>query len=202
MSCRDTIPALLARWRSGDREALTALIERELSWIRSLARRRLGRLLRGKAETDDFVQDLLVRVLATKPGPDLLDEDGFRALLATILENVLRDQHDRFTAAKRAAGRERRLLSASAGQPPAEVARPSEMAQLREWEDWIHRGMEQLAPEDRDLLRFRQWMGLSHSEIGGRMGISEDAARMRFARALARLAGEVQKLKAGREPRP
>jgi DNA-directed RNA polymerase specialized sigma24 family protein len=43
----------------------------------------------------------------------------------------------------------------------------------------------------------RQWDGLSFGDVGERLGIAEDAARMRFQRALGRLARLVQRLRAG-----
>jgi DNA-directed RNA polymerase specialized sigma24 family protein len=43
----------------------------------------------------------------------------------------------------------------------------------------------------------RQWQGLSFADTGQKLGIAEDAARMRFQRALARLAQVVKRIQQG-----
>ena len=51
---------------------------------------------------------------------------------------------------------------------------------------------------DREVILLREWENHSFAEIGGQLGITEDAARMRFHRALARLAEKIQLLRGGR----
>jgi RNA polymerase sigma-70 factor (ECF subfamily) len=196
----DTVE-LLRKWHQGDRKALDRLVERDLPWIEARVRYRLGPHLRAKAETADFVQDTLAEVLAYAPRFVLASRAQFRALVARILENVLRDQNDRFRACRRALHRERPLppdtqLALDAPRDP--VTRPSEAAQEREWEGWVRLALELLDPPDRDLIILKQWDALSFVEIGNALGVSEDAARMRYHRALARLAGEIQALRSGK----
>ena len=196
----DTVE-LLRKWHQGDSEALEALVERDLPWIHSHVRRRLGALLKAKAETQDFVQEVIVEFL--KYGPRFLvsNRRHFRALLARIAENVLRGQYDRFTAQRRQLHRERPLPGDSVidldGSLDA-VQRPSQVAEELEWQALVRFALELLQSEDRDLIVMREWEGCSFAEIGSRLDIKEDAARMRFHRALARLAECVQRVREGR----
>ncbi len=192
---------LLERWHAGDRSALDILLERDLPWIREQVRRRLGPLLRARAETDDYLDEAVVDVLRYAPRFLISDRAQFRALLARIVENTLRDESDRWHACRRALHRERPLpgdsaltLHAAAGAPP----RPSEVAQKEEWEGWVRLGLEFLDTDDRQVILMRNWDDLPFAEIAARLAVSEDAARMRFHRAVAHLAARVTDLRAGR----
>ena len=55
-----------------------------------------------KVESSDIVQDAALQFLKYGPRFILSDEEKFRALLVRIVENVLRDKHDWFSARRRA----------------------------------------------------------------------------------------------------
>jgi len=61
----------------------------------------------------------------------------------------------------------------------------------------VQLALELLADGDREIILLRQWEGLPFATVGEQLGIAEDAARMRFERALARLARTVQQLRSG-----
>jgi len=193
--------ALLRRWHRGDREALNALLEQNLPFIRNYLRKRLGPALRRKGESMDFVQDAMVEFLRYGPRFELAGAAPFRALMVKIIENVLRDKHDWFTARRRDLHRERPLPEGSVlGLQPSlgSVTRPSEAAQHREEEGWIRLGLELLEPRDRDVIHLRIFAKASFKEIGDHFGLDQVAARARFLRALPRLARIVEDLRAGR----
>ncbi|MEW6746640.1 MAG: sigma-70 family RNA polymerase sigma factor [Planctomycetota bacterium] len=191
---------LLERWCAGDSEALEALLNRHLGWVREQVERRIGGGLRRKTDTDDVVQEVVVRVLKYGPRFVVGSTGQFRSLLGRIVENVLRDQHDLFNAACRAADREESLpgdsvlLLRMSGDP---VTTPSQVACRRERIDWLRLGMELLDFEERQVLGLRHWLGLSYAEIAERIGVQEDAARMRFNRALVHLARKLRDLRGG-----
>ena len=54
---------------------------------------------------------------------------------------------------------------------------------------------ELLDEEDRELVLLRQWDGLEFAVLGERLGVSTDAARMRFQRAVGRLAQTLERLR-------
>ena len=192
--------SLLRRWHAGDAKALDELIERDLPWIRNIVSKRLGPLLRARGETEDYVQDAMVRALNYGPSFLVSDQEQFRALLARIIENTLRDQYDFHAAEKR--GAKKQVVKAPDSvitlDPPAPtVQRPSKLADGREQEAFVRLALELLDPEDRKVILFREWEELGFPEVAARLGITESGARMRFNRALPKLAEKVRLLRSG-----
>ncbi len=189
------------QWKSGDRRALGALLDEHLSWISERVHHRLGEKLRRKEETCDLVQDALVQFLRYGPRIVLSDGRQFRALLARIAENVLRDKHDWFTAQRRAIARERPLPSdtlLNLDLPRSKIETPSKAAARNEREGWVRLGVELLEPADRELIVMRDWQKLEFSLIGEKLTISGDAARMRYRTALCKLSAKVGALRRGK----
>lgn len=181
---------LLQRWHRGDRAAVEALIHRDLPWIRDFVSARLGPLLRARAETQDYLQDAMLEVLTWCPRFLTDDRQRFRALLAKIIENRLRDAHDHHGAAKRSPAVERALPDDSVldlDAPRRDAPRPDVDAERHERDAWVRLAIELLDPEDRRVVLLRQWQELEFEAIGQQLGISADAARFRFQRALPRL---------------
>lgn len=194
----DETRILLQRWHGGDREAIDALVARDLPWIREFVARRLGPLLRGRGETLDYVHDALIDVLAYVPRFVTGDRANFRALLARMLENHLRDAHDHHAAAKRSPLRERPMPSDSVldlDQRQQGVPQPSSVAAQNEYAAWVRLAIELLDREDRQVLLLREWHGLDFAAIAEHLGIQENAARMRFQRALPKLAKKLEAIR-------
>lgn len=98
------------------------------------------------------------------------------------------------------AARERPLPSDSVivlDPPRSSVSTPSQEVQRVEEEAWVRFALEILSPDTRKLIVLREWDRLSFAEIGAQSGVSEAAARMRYHRALLRLAAVVVRLKSG-----
>lgn len=191
---------LLRRWHSGDASALHDLLARDLPWIRERVGQRLGPLLSRVGETDDYVQDAMVNVLEYGPRFTLSDRAAFRGLLVRLIENVLRDRIDYHSAKRRSHERVRSLhgdtvLDLDPPQDPGK--RPSVVAQQNEEIAWLRLGIDLLEPDDRTVVLMRQWDGLSFDEIGAHFGVTDGAARMRFHRALHRLAERLGRLRRG-----
>ncbi len=186
---------LLRRWHAGDAAALGELVRRDLPWIRAQVQNRLGPGLRGKAETGDIVQEAMVQVLRDGPQFVVSDHQQFRALVAAIVENVLRRQHRADHQQRRDVSREQELPTA--GVLDLDGTSPSQAAMRSEDAAWLELGIELLGPSDRDVVVLRQWDGLAFSEVGERLGISSDHARSRFRRALAKLAPLMRRLRGG-----
>ena len=110
----------------------------------------------------------------------------------------MRNQHDWFTARRREFAKERPLPTSTviALDPPKEgVKTPSVSVARHEEEAWVRLALELLNPDDKEVLILRQWDKLSFKEIGERLGIEANAARMRTSRALRRLTDEITKLR-------
>ena len=192
--------SLLERLRAGDRSALEALLERDLDWIRGQVRRRLGRALRQKLDSGDVVQEAMVEFLRHGPPFLLSDQEQFRRLAARVVENVIGHQYEWFTAQRREARREGPLPAEDVLDLDARRradARPSVAAARRERETCVRLALELLEAQDREAILLREWEGCSLARMGERLGITEDAARMRYNRAVRRLARKVRQLGRG-----
>lgn len=191
----------LKKWSRGDSDGVEALLERHLPWIRNHVRKRLGPVLRQKAETEDFVQNAVIEFLRYGPKILLSSEDHFRALLVRIVENTIRNQNKWFCAQRRRMSRERPIASDTVlclDPPDSDVPTPSRLAARNEDEAWVRLALEFLDAADRDVIVLRQWERLSFPEIGERMDISADAARMRHNSAIGRLGKIIWKLRYGK----
>ena len=196
----DPISTYFREGCKGDRRAMEKLLERHLDWIERFAHRKLSPLLRAKTETGDIVQDALVQFLRHGPRFTISNDRQLRALLARIVENVLHDKYDWFTALRRTVAKERPLppdtvlnLAPSEGTGRT----PSQIVHKNEQEAWVRLGLELLEPEDRRVLILRDWDGLTYIEIGEQLKVSEFAARRRYLRSLGLLAKTVKFLRAG-----
>jgi len=59
--------------------------------------------------------------------------------------------------------------------------------QRERMEESVAAALRKMPDEDRELLIFRHWKGMSHAEIAEVLGISEQAARVRYHRAKERI---------------
>ena len=192
---------LLLRWHQGDSAALAALVEEHTPFIERLVRQRLGQQLRQRFDTQDIVQTTLLEVLKDGPRFVVSDRAHLRALLGRMVENVLRGKADHARAAKRDV---RRDAQAPAGETilyldaqPGSGPTPSQAASADETRAWVRLALEMLDPDDRNVVLWREYQDLPFAEIAARLQVGEDAARMRFNRALPKLAKKLEQLKRG-----
>lgn len=194
----DETLVLLQRLHGGDEAALHALLARDLEWLREHVHRRLGRQLRAQGDTQDFVQEAALRALRHGPRFLISDRRRFRALLGRIVENVLCDAADYQGAARRGGGAQRAQGTAvPLDDLAASLTSPSQAAARGEEAGWLEVALELLAPEDRQIVRLREWDRMPFEEIAAKMALTPDAARMRFQRAVQRLAKKVSALQRG-----
>jgi RNA polymerase sigma factor (sigma-70 family) len=191
---------LLARWHAGDLGALEPLIALHLPWIRRYASARMGQDLRAFESSEDVVQHALTSFLQHGPAFVPENEAQFRGLIARVVLNRLHDLRDYAMAAKRDRARERSLPSSGISRIGAFA--PSGDGPMRAAEDNEMRGfvaiaMQLIEPDERHLIRLREWEGREFADIGRELGISRDAARMRFNQAIARLGKQVKRLHSG-----
>ncbi len=177
---------LLARARAGDPVAVEQLVRGQLDWLRSKVRRRLDRGLRADCESLDVVQDAVLQLLQSNALRTLRDEEHLRALLQRIVGGDLIDMR------RRRSSRQLDYHAVVAGQRT--VSRPSEHALRAERRVLLQRALARLSAADREVLELRVWEQLAFRDIGERLGCTEDSARMRCHRALARLADAAEAL--------
>ena len=192
MGAPDQTVHQLKAWFDGDLDALDRLLRENLDWMQLYARRELDPALRRRVDSVDLVQEGVARILARGPRYAPRSREEFRALLARVLQGAVGDQRDRERAAKRDVRKDRNLPSQGLSRfaPEGHVGgRPESALEREERHEEVHRALARLAPEDAEVLRLRQFEDLSFAEVAERMGLeSPDTARMRFHRALPRLA--------------
>jgi RNA polymerase sigma factor (sigma-70 family) len=187
-------------WDKRGKRELELILERHLPWIQSYVHRKLGAFPRNKADTGDIVQNALVEFIRNGPRFRLSNERQLRALLCRIVENVLCNMYDWFTAHRRAMARERPLppdVLLNLDPPASQVDSPSQIARNHEREAWIRMSLELLDPEERRVILYRTWENHSFSEIGKRLGVSKGTARTRFLKSLNKLQETAQTMMKG-----
>jgi RNA polymerase sigma factor (sigma-70 family) len=137
--------------------------------------RYLNRRLHDPERAEELTQDVFAAAAVGLPdesagGPPAL------AWLYTVAKR-------RFADEARRRGRESRLIALlRAGRPPEYG--PSLTADLRE-------ALEDLPEGQKNVVVLKLLRGLSFAEIGNELGLSEDAAKMRFVRALRELRADL-----------
>jgi RNA polymerase sigma-70 factor (ECF subfamily) len=187
-----------ARRRGADRERL---LESFRNYLRLLARTGIDASLQGKADPSDVVQEALLKAHQSFDQFRGQSEAELAAWLRQILRNVLHDLLRRYQAAgQRQVSRERPLeevLDASsaalnrllAGPGPT----PSESAERRELGVVLADALAELSGDHREVLVLRSLEEREWPEVARRMGRSEGAVRMLWARALKQLKPLIEK---------
>ena len=176
---------LLERVRAGDTTALNLLIQRYLPRLSRWASGRLPRWARDMSDTDDLVQDTLVRAVGNLDHFEARGEGALQAYLRSAIMNRIRDEIRRRSRAPVAAPLDTALPGR--GQSPLEQAIGHEL--LERYDQALSR----LDEESREAVIARLEMGCAYAEIAEALGKpSPDAARMTVSRALVRLAEEMR----------
>lgn len=180
MEAEDSL-ALLERVRQGDSEALERLLHRYVPSLRRWARGRLPRWARDLADTEDLVQDTIIRTLPRLNAFEYRHEGALQAYLRQAVVNRIHDECRR--AGRRPPVDDVDEAIPDNGLSPLEAAVGADS--LRRYEE----GLQQLRPEDRELIVARLEMGYGYAEIAVMCcKPSADAARVAVSRAVLRLA--------------
>lgn len=172
---------LLQRARAGDRAAVDALIARYLPRLQRWATGRMPTWARDVADTDDIVQEAVLRTFARIGEFESRHEGALQAYLRQAILNRIRDELRR--AAIRTPSIELDPDRPDPGASPFEHAVGTEMAERYE------AALSSLSNDDREAIVARVELGGSYEEVAVALGKSTaDAARMAVGRALLRLA--------------
>lgn len=176
---------LLELARGGDDHARERLFGRYLSILRRWAHQRRPGGARNLNQTDDLVQNTLIRAFQHLDSFDYRKEGAFLAYLRQIMMNAIRDDVRRDAVRPRA----KTLEEVETDPGPS----PLEEAIGRNCVERFERALKQLDPASQEAIVLRIEFGLSHQEIALAMGKpSTAAARMAVARALVGLAKAMQ----------
>jgi len=175
---------LVQQARAGNREALDRLLARYLPPMRRWASGRLPRWARDLLDTDDMIQEILIKTLRNVEDFVPRSEGALAGYLRQALHNRIRDEMRNATRRPRrdALPEDRADIAAS----PLEAAIGSEAVARYE------AALERLNDDDRELILARIEMDLGYEEIARiTRRPTADAARMAIQRALLRLATEM-----------
>lgn len=175
---------LVRRAQRGDPAALEILLGRYLPRMRRWAKGRLPAWARMNVDTDDMVQDALIRTCERIAEFEPRGEGALQAYLRQALRNRITDEVRR--SRHRPVGGE--VLEAHPDISPS----PLEEAIGEEAMASYERGLASLDEGEREAIIARVEMDMSYGEIAAALGKpSPDAARMAVSRALLRLAEEM-----------
>lgn len=178
--CDSTLD-VLAKARTGDGVAARVLIERTVGPLRRWARGKLPYYARGGANTEDVVQDAVVKALARVEHFEHRSVDGMQAYLRESVRNRIRDEVRRVT--RRGVTQELPEVVHDHGYSPLEELIRKERS------DRYLAALRTLKPQERMAIIFRLEHHHSFEEIAQKLGkATPDAARMAVTRAVKRLA--------------
>jgi RNA polymerase sigma factor (sigma-70 family) len=171
---------LLEQFQRGDVRARDLLVERSLPQLRRWARGRLPQWARSLADTQDLVQDAVVRAL---PKLESFESRHPGALQSYLREAVQNRIYDEIRKVNHRPGMD---------ELPEEYpdATPSPLVQAigRQAFERYERALKALKPQERDAIVARIELQQSYEEVAIALGKpNANAARMAVTRALARL---------------
>lgn len=168
----------------GDGGALKTFLSRYLPRLHRWATGRLPASARGLLETDDLVQEVLIRTVQRLDQFEPRTPREFHSYLRTSLTNRIRDELRRVQTRPQGAV----LTGAESSREPS----PLETAIGRDACERYEAGLARLSPEDREAIVAKLELDCSYAELAEFLGKpSADAARVAVSRALVRLAREL-----------
>ncbi len=182
---------LVAAARQGDSQALSHLIQACRGYLLLVANQDLDHNLRSKLGASDIVQQTMLAACQNFRQFRGQSEDELTGWLRQILRNDLLNARRHFQQTQqRDAKREHRLDDSQLIQPPLTDPQhtPGTHALVNEQEHLLAQAMLQLPPNYQQVIRLRNWDELAFEAIGQQLGISAEAARKIWSRAIAQLA--------------
>ncbi len=188
----DRWEARIANAQNGDREALGEIFQRLRSYLRARAHEQLDGQLQVKVSPSDVVQETLLeahRGFATFQGAT---RGELVVWVQGILKHRVQTAYRRYRgASKRDIGRETGLHELSESKQPPEIAAihssPSGHAVANEEQTRLEAALRELSPRHEQVIRLRNELKLSFSEVAVALSCSDDAAQKLWTRAVKQL---------------
>jgi RNA polymerase sigma factor (sigma-70 family) len=183
----DSTLELIERLRQGDTLALDRLLARHVGPLRRWVSGRLPRWARDLADTDDLVQDTLLRTFTRMKDFEVRGEGALQAYLRQAVLNRVRDELRRKGRAPLRADADEVLELEAPGSPLEEAIG-------REAAERYQAALTRLRPGEREAVIGRLEMDYTYPELAEALGKpSAEAARKAARRALLRLAEEMKR---------
>ncbi len=186
----------LAAARAGSSDALGKLLGPMRPGLKHDASQKMSPILQRREDASDVVNTTCYKAVR-----DFDDFSGdqpaqFRAWVRTILNNTLAQLGRHYSTEKRNAKIEEPMGSAieeldrSDRQPS-----PSSLLSRKEWKAEVRRAILRLSENHQRVLRLRYELQLDFDDVAGQLGISVDAAKHLWGRAVKELAGELRRFR-------
>lgn len=193
----DPTGELLIAAKAGDTQAVNDLLERHRGPVRKLVQMRLDRRVQQRVDVSDVVQDVMVeasiRLADYMADPSM----AFHLWLRQIAWDHMIDTYRRHRgSAKRSLDREQSIVGPVADDrstmelifqirdpelTPAAAAAQAEISRR------VEATIEELDPNDREIVLMRHFEHLTNQEVAEVLGLQPPAASMRYLRAIRRL---------------
>jgi RNA polymerase sigma-70 factor, ECF subfamily len=160
---------LVARWKAGDQQAATRLVERHAEAVT-----RFVRSLGARHDLEDVVQETFVRAFASIDG--FRGESSLRTWLFTIARRLVLD-HRR---ADRRRGEQVEVQDADVRTEFDSL----DAVVADETEQRMRQAVQRLTPTQREVFVLRVGEGMSYKEIADSVGTTEGAARVHYHNAM------------------
>jgi RNA polymerase sigma-70 factor (ECF subfamily) len=175
---------MVAAFRAGQPDAVRAVYQQYARPVATVARSVVGN---DQAMIDDIVQQTF-----TKAWQAAQSFDGSRELAPWLYAIARRTAIDHVRA--------ERKPTRGDHEPEVEVAVPPASLE-RTWEAFeVRRAVEQLPPDEREIVHLGHLIGLTHPEIAERLGVPVGTVKSRSHRAHRRLSAALAHLRANGPP--
>ncbi len=180
---------LLRNAQQGDTGSLTALVMRYRPRLLHRIRLMMGQEARRAAESQDFLQNVMLDIVANLTTIEIRDERSFLRWAVQVARNNIRD-----VVRKR---REERFADFARGSVDGSVVdprafEPSVMSGGQEQAERVMGALEGLPADQQLVIELRDFEKMSFLEIAGQMQRSENAVQLLHTRALIRLGALLQ----------
>ena len=180
----DTTIELLERAKTGDHTALADLVERSIPPLRRWARGRLPPHARSLQETQDLVQNAVMRAIPRLRTFEALRPGALQAFLRQAVANEIIDEIRK--------ARRRPQPTELPEALPSPAPSPLEVAVGREGMERYEAALARLTPGDREAIIARMELQQSYEEVALALGRpNANAARVAVRRAIERLLREM-----------
>jgi RNA polymerase sigma-70 factor (ECF subfamily) len=193
----------LAELSPAERCALALSLEEHRQRLLDMFRGRLNGKLAARSDAEDLVAEVYFVAQRKWRAFQAQGEVSAWVWLYGIARDCLSEAWARETRGKRDVREEREFPDRSSEQLAlglmASVVSPSSAASRKESKEKVHTALAQLKPADREILVMRHYDQLSFKDVAQVLGITQNAANVRYVRALDRLKQQLQDL--GLDPR-
>lgn len=171
---------LLDRYKGGDDVAMNLLLERAIPPLKRWARGRLPQWARSVAETNDLIQNAVIRALPHMKAFEVRHPGALQAYLRQAISNRIRDEIRRV--------RTRPAPTELDDQIADDVPSPLEQVIGQQGFERYESALQRLRPADREAIIARIELQQSYEEVALALGkATADAARMAVNRAVKNL---------------